>query len=99
MLENNNIMALEITNMVNEAKNNLAKEINKFKVTEAQITEAALGWKNENIPLFAFGPSGGKIKWVLRNTVNSLETVFRKSSKHPEKPAQQSFFRMESISA
>ena len=29
MLENNNIMALEITNMVNEAKNNLAKEINK----------------------------------------------------------------------
>lgn len=35
----------------------------KFKVTEAQITEAALGWKNENIPLFAFGPSGGKIKW------------------------------------
>lgn len=35
----------------------------KFKVTEAQITEAVLGWKNENIPLFAFGPSGGKIKW------------------------------------
>lgn len=28
MLEKNNIMALEITNMVNEAKNNLAKEIN-----------------------------------------------------------------------
>ncbi|WP_296690329.1 hypothetical protein [Treponema sp. UBA6852] len=35
----------------------------KFKVTEAQITEAALGWENENIPLFAFGPNGGKIKW------------------------------------
>lgn len=30
VLENNNIMALEITNMVNEAKNNLAKEINKL---------------------------------------------------------------------
>ena len=29
MLEKNNNMALEITNMVNEAKNNLAKEINK----------------------------------------------------------------------
>ena len=29
MLEKNNTMALEITNMVNEAKNNLAKEINK----------------------------------------------------------------------
>lgn len=28
MLEKNNIMALEITNMVNETKNNLAKEIN-----------------------------------------------------------------------
>lgn len=27
MLEKNNTMALEITNMVNEAKNNLAKEI------------------------------------------------------------------------
>ena len=29
MLEKNNTMAVEITNMVNEAKNNLAKEINK----------------------------------------------------------------------
>lgn len=29
MLEKNNILALEISNMVNEAKNNLAKEINK----------------------------------------------------------------------
>ena len=29
MLEKNNTMALEITNIVNEAKNNLAKEINK----------------------------------------------------------------------
>ncbi len=29
MLEKNNTMALEITNMVNEAKNNLEKEINK----------------------------------------------------------------------
>lgn len=35
----------------------------KFKVDEAQITEAALGWENENIPLFAFGPNGGKIEW------------------------------------
>ena len=29
MLEKNNTMALEITNMVNETKNNLTKEINK----------------------------------------------------------------------
>ena len=29
MLEKNNIMAVEIANIVNEAKNNLAKEINK----------------------------------------------------------------------
>ncbi|MGN0729235.1 hypothetical protein [Treponema sp.] len=35
----------------------------KFKITEIQITEAAIGWENTDVPLFAFGPSGGKIKW------------------------------------
>lgn len=36
-----------------------------FSVTEAQITEAKIGWEHEagRPPLFAFGPSGGSVQW------------------------------------
>lgn len=36
-----------------------------FSVTDAQITEAKIGWEKEKgaPPLFAFGPSGGRVKW------------------------------------
>jgi len=33
-----------------------------FSIAQNDIVPA-LGWENETVPLFAFGPSGGKIKW------------------------------------
>lgn len=36
-----------------------------FEISGAELSEAKIGWENEDekIPLFAFGPSGGSVRW------------------------------------
>ncbi len=34
-----------------------------FKITCAKLDEAKIGWEKGDVPLFAFGPSGGKVSW------------------------------------